>query len=82
MRQAVIFNVEELDKINFTEVLENSASTVRKSLDNTKTFVKWEGETPLCISELTTSEGPYSLSELLEILEGSDWSEKPSYLYT
>lgn len=81
MRQAIIFSVSELDKINFDEVLETSISTIRKSLDNTKTFVKWEGSAPRCILDLTTSEGPYSTDQLLEILEGSDWSDKPNYLY-
>ena len=82
MRQAVIFSVSELDKINFDEVLETSISTVRKSLDISKVFVKWDGTAPRCILDLTTSEGPYSMNELLEILESSVWSEKPSYLYT
>jgi len=41
----MIFNTSELDKIDFTQVLETSADTVRKSVDNTKTFVKWDGET-------------------------------------
>jgi hypothetical protein len=82
MRQAVIFNVSELELIAFNEVLETSISTVRKSLDNTKTFVKWEGDTPQCVQLLQTKQGPYTMSELLEILEGGDWSIKPAYLYT
>ena len=41
-RRFVIFDVSELNKINFDEVLETSADTVRKSLDETKTFVKFD----------------------------------------
>ena len=82
MRQAVIFNVSELESIDFNEVLETSISTVRKSIDNTKTFVKWEGDTPQCVQSLQTKQGPYTISELLEILDGEDWSIKPAYLYT
>lgn len=81
MRQAVIFSVSELESINFDEVLETSISTVRKSLDSTKTFVKWEGETPHCVQTLQTKQGPYTIPELLEILDGTDWSNKPDYLY-
>ena len=54
-REFIIFNVSELNKINFNEVLETSVDTVRKSSDKTKTFVKWEGDEPSFISTLTES---------------------------
>ena len=73
-RQYAIFNVSELDKIDFSQVLETSADTVRKSVDGTKTFVKWSGEAPGCIKTLTTVEGIYSHSELLEILSSAEWT--------
>jgi len=82
MRQAVIFNVSELNLIDFNQVLETSSTTVRKSVDGIKTFVKWEGSAPSCISLLTTKQGPYTIPELLEILDGEDWTDKPAYLYT
>jgi hypothetical protein len=47
---------------------------VRKSVDETKTFVKWEGEMPVCVSGLSTKEGPYTHAEILEILSGEDWT--------
>ena len=60
-REFMIFNCSELDTINFNEVLETSADTVRKSVDLTKTFVKWDGvNIPQCIQDLTTKEGPYT----------------------
>ena len=40
----VIFNVFELDKIDFDQVFETSIETVRKSLDETLTFVKYKDE--------------------------------------
>ena len=73
-RNYIIFNVSELNKVNFSEVLENSPDTVRKSIDLTKTFVKWEGTTPSFVSTLTTSEGPYTHSEIVSILEGATWT--------
>ena len=72
-RRFMIFNVSELNLIDFSQVLETSEETVRKSLDETKTFVKWDGDTPSCIDSLTTKEGPYSYDEIIEILGGSDW---------
>jgi hypothetical protein len=75
-RNFMIFNVSEIDKINFDEVLQNSAQWMRKSVDNQKTFVKWDGEiTPSFIQTLTTSEGPYNYDEITTILNSSDWVE-------
>ena len=79
-REFMIFNVSELDKIDFTQVLETSAETVRKSVDETKTFVKWDGETPSCVSTLTTSEGPYNYEEILAILATEEWVQPMNYL--
>ena len=73
-RTYMIFNVSELNLISFDEVLETSADTVRKSVDETKTFVKWEGDTPSSVLDLTTAEGPYDHSEILTILAGEEWS--------
>lgn len=72
-RQFMIFNVSELPKIDFTQVLETSIDTVRKSVDETKTFVKWNGEMPECVSNLTTKEGPYTYEEILTILSTPEW---------
>ena len=73
-RNFMIFNVSELNDIDFNEVLETSSDTVRKSVDGTKTFVKWEGTIPTCVSNLTTKEGPYTYSEILTILSTSNWN--------
>jgi hypothetical protein len=73
-RQFMIFNVSELDNIDFNEVLETSKGTVRKSIDGTKTFVKWEGNIPSSVQSLTTKEGPYTYNEILTILEGLEWA--------
>ena len=72
-RQFMIFNVSELSQINFIQVLETSSETVRKSVNGTKTFVKWDGVTPTCVSNLTTSEGPYTYEEIIQILNTSEW---------
>jgi len=74
-RQFAIFSTTELDQINFDEVLETSAETVRKSVDETKTFVKWDGETPPpSVQALTTIEGYYTYEEILNILSTPEWS--------
>lgn len=74
-RNFMIFNVSELEQVNFDEVLETGAETVRKSVDGNLTFVKWDGEVvPPSIENLTTKQGPYTYDEILTILSGSEWS--------
>ena len=69
----MIFNVSELEKINFNEVLETSMDTVRKSIDLTKTFVKWVGNTPSSVLTLTTTEGPYNYDEMIALMATPEW---------
>ena len=75
-RKFMIFNVSELPLIDFSQVCETSIDTVRKSIDGTKTFVKWDGNTiPSSVDSLTTKEGPYTYEEILVILSGPEWSQ-------
>jgi len=71
MRKYVIINASDVSSVNFNEVLETSASTLRYSLDNSKTFVKFEGDTPSFLDGKTQ----YNYSQIIEILQTSDWSE-------
>lgn len=74
-RKYIIFNVSELDKINFYEVQETSVDTIRKSVDETLTFVKYDGdEMPPSVSSLTTKQGPYTQMEILEIINTPEWT--------
>ena len=73
-RNYMIFNVSELNSIDFNTVLETSVDTVRKSIDGSLTFVKWDGEIPECVNNLITKEGPYSHDEILDILSGHSWN--------
>lgn len=73
-RKFMIFNLSEIDKIDFSQVLETSKDTLRKSLDNTKTFIKWEGTIPSSVFNLTTKEGPYTYQEILTILSSPFWT--------
>jgi len=75
-REFMIFNVSELPQIDFTQVLETSIDTVRKSVDETKTFVKWDGTTiPSSVDSLTTKEGPYTYEEMLTFLARPEWTD-------
>ena len=74
-RTFVIFDVTEIPLIDFTQVLETSADTLRLSVDGLKTFVKWQGQVvPSCFESLTTKTQYYTYEEFLDILAGPDWS--------
>lgn len=87
-RQYLIIPVSEVSKINFSQVCETSAETLRKSVDQTKTFVKWDSEsiptfivvdelgngTSYPITDIVGSEGPYTHEEVLEILSTPEWT--------
>ena len=73
-RKYMIFNAVELNQIDFSQVEETSIDTVRKSINETKTFVKWDGDIPECIANLTTKEGPYTYDEISAILQTEEWT--------
>lgn len=74
-RNFMILNVSELSNIDFTQVLETSLDTVRLSVDDTLTFVKWDSEvTPVSVDSLVTKEGPYTYEEILIILSTDTWT--------
>jgi hypothetical protein len=72
-RRFVIFNVTELNQINFNQVFEESASTVRISSDKLKTFVKYDLPQPSSVADLTTKSQEYTYDEILTILNTSEW---------
>ena len=41
-RNFLIFSLTEVDKIQFSQVCETSAETLRISTDGTKSFIKWD----------------------------------------
>lgn len=70
----IIFNVSEIDKINFNETQENSINELRRSIDGTKTFVKWTGSNPSFVQNLTTKEGPYNYYRFISIIRTPEWT--------
>lgn len=71
MRNYIIIDASEVSSVDFDQVLETSAETLRFSLDGTKTFVKFEGETPSFLAGKTAN----THSEMLQILAGEEWTD-------
>ena len=83
-REYIIYDISELDTIDFREVLETSRDTIVYSVDGTKSFIKWEGDVPQCIENLKTKNGPYTHAEILKILDSAEWDPdvKPDSTWT
>ena len=74
-RHWVIIPVTELDNVDFSQVCETSFDTVRKSVDGTQTFVKWDGDDmPATVAALATKSETYSHTEILAILATEAWT--------
>lgn len=76
-RRFVIFEVTELPLIDFNQVYETDADTVRKSVDGTKTFVKYDLPEPSSVTALTTKSQEYTYDEILQILNTPEWTPPP-----
>lgn len=74
-RKYIIFNVSEINLIDFSQTIEISSEYLRYSVDRSKTFIKWENENdPDFISNLNTKEGPYNNNEISIILSSNEWN--------
>ena len=74
-RKYVIINADEVSSVNFDQVDETSANTVRYSLDGSLTFVKFDSDTT---PSFLVGKTQYTHSEILAILATDEWtSEEP-----
>jgi hypothetical protein len=67
-RKYVIITSEDISSVDFSQVQETSANTLRWNNDNTKTFVKFEGNTPSFLTDKTQ----YTYNQMLAILNDVD----------
>jgi len=70
-RKYVIINADEIDSVNFSQVDETSADTVRFSVDGSKTFVKFDTDTT---PSFLVGKTQYTHSEILTILATDEWT--------
>lgn len=70
-----IIDINDLSKVDFTQVGETTSSTIRKSLDGSKFVLKW-GQTPTFITDGTIV--PLQIlthAECLELMDTPEWSK-------
>jgi len=71
-RHYVVISADDVSNIDFSQVLETSADTLRYSVDGTLTFVKYEGDMPSSVTACTSKSQEYSHAEILAILNAED----------
>ena len=72
-KKYVIIDADEVSSVDFAQVFETSAQTLRYNIDpaGTKTFVKFEGDTP----DFLDGKTQYTHSEILTILATDEWTD-------
>lgn len=72
-----VINLTDISLIDFSQIAQSSASTIRKSLDNTQFVIKWEnGYTPTFITDSSVIPvGTYDHHAILELMATDKWSE-------
>lgn len=69
----------DLTNIDFSQVGESSAETVRRSLDNTLFVIKYNAEPTFIADGTVTPSQVLSHSECLELMATSEWSEEEPF---
>lgn len=75
-RKYVVISYSDIDKIDFCQVMETSAETVRRSVDGTLTFVKYEGSMPASVEALAHRSQEFTHEQMLLVLSGPDWTSE------
>jgi hypothetical protein len=70
MKNYVIIDASEVSSVDFNQVSETSADTLRYSVDGSKSIVKYEGTQPFFLLGKTE----HSHEEVLNILSGPEWT--------
>ena len=69
-RRWVIVNVSAITDDMIASAIQTSMNTLRKTLDNSKAILKWDGDTPSVFDGMAT----FSHSEILTELAKSAWT--------
>lgn len=72
-----VINIEDLDRVDFSQVGETSADTVRKNLLNptTQFILKWDIEPTFITDGTIVPDNTYTHKECLELMAAEDWTD-------
>jgi hypothetical protein len=69
-----IININDLDNVDFTQIGETSADTIRRSLDGFKFVLKWVQEPTFIKDGTITPLQVLTREECLELMNTSEWT--------
>ena len=73
-RKYQIINISDLENIDFSQVYETSAETIRKSIDETLFTIKWDAEPSFITDETVVPVGTYNHAEMLSVMNTDAWT--------
>jgi|TARA_Y100000289_G_scaffold44982_1_gene44923 hypothetical protein len=71
-RTYVIIDESEVSSVDFNQVLQTSANTLRYNLAGDKAVLKYEGSAPAFLA----GKQPHSQAEIVEVLKTPEWSDQ------
>ena len=71
----ITINMSEIALVDFNQVMETSEQTLRLSVDDLQTILKWKGAQPSFVSTLSSYKGPYTHEEILVIMDTPEWTD-------
>lgn len=73
----ITLSVTEIPQLDFSQIEQTSAETLRISIDETQTIIKWitDAGVPSCVSSLTTKSPYMTHDEALVLMETPAWTD-------
>ena len=71
-----IINISDIDLIDFSQIGETNADTLRKNIAETQFVIKWNTEPSFISDGSVVPIGIYSHIEILELMATPEWSEQ------
>lgn len=77
MKTYITISISQLDNLDFSQIVETSKDTIRKSIDGTEFTAKWIGAMPDTISSIPESDRSAIMThaEALELMSTAEWSD-------
>lgn len=75
MRTYATINISDLSNVDFTQVIETSEDTIRKSLDETQFVIKWNIEPSFITNGTITPLQTITHVEALALVQTDAWND-------
>lgn len=73
MENYTIINASELNVVDFQTVKTSSPESARKSIDKSRAVLKFSGDLPPSLQNLTSQPRTYTFEEIKTIMDTDEW---------